>query len=79
MMRLLAPFGVTIRRKKIAYCNNNVIPLLKDKDIDWEMSELMIKFCGRTFPMKYIDDGSAEEFINSLIGDDGQATLTLWE
>lgn len=77
LMRLMAPFGVTIRMKKISYCNNNIIPLLKEKNIEWDMNEMRIKFCGQTFPMKYIDDGECERFISSLI-DDGQSKLTLW-
>lgn len=77
MKRLTAPFGVTIRMKKVAYCNNNVIPLLKELGIKWDMDTDRIIFCGRRFPMSTIDNGEAEDFINSLITD-GQSRLTMW-
>lgn len=80
MRRLTAPFGITKVRKKIAYCNVNIIPRLKALGIKWDEYDTMrIRFCGRTFPMKYIDDGKCEEFIDSLIDDDGQTTLIMWE
>lgn len=79
MKRLTAPFGITKVRKQIAYCNINIIPRLKELGIKWDEYDTMkIRFCGRTFPMKYIDDGKCEAFIDSLVVD-GQATLTVWE
>jgi len=77
--RLTAPFGKTIVEKKIGYCNRNVIPLLIEKKIKWNMTPWKIEFCGKVFPMKYIDNGKAEEFINSLVDDvNGQASLDIW-
>lgn len=64
--KMYAPFSITMVIKKIRYCNNHVIPLLVKKKIEWDMNTQRIIFCGRTFPMKNIDDGKAEEFINSL-------------
>lgn len=78
MWRLIAPFGITIRRKKIAYCNNMIIPRLKKLKIDWDMSDMRIIFCGERFPMKDIDDGKCEEFIDNLVDEDGQSKLTMW-
>ena len=79
MWRLMAPFGITIRRKKVAYCNNNVIPRLKRLKIRWDMDEKRIIFCNKTFPMKYIDDGKCEEFIDNLVDENGQSKLIIWE
>ncbi len=78
MKRLYAPFGITKVQMKIRYCNNNVIPLLKKRNISWDMNTMRIIFCGKTFPMKYIDNGYAEEYINSLIDENGQAKLELY-
>lgn len=79
MRRLYAPFGITKVQRKVRYCNNHVIPLLIERGITWDMNTIRIIFCGRVFPMKDIDNGDAEEFALSLIYEDGQATLTLYE
>lgn len=81
MMRLYAPFAITKVRKKVGYCNNNVIPRLKkkNKNATWDMDTTRIIFCGRRFPMKDIDNGKAEEFIDSLIDENGQAKLDLYK
>jgi len=79
MKKLYAPFAITKVRRKVAYCNNNIIPLLEKRKIKWNMDTRRIIFCEKTFPMKDIDDGNAEEFIKSLIYEDGQATLTLYK
>ena len=78
MKRLVAPLGITIRRKKVAYCNNNVIPLLEKRKIRWDMNEMRIIFCRRRFPMGSIDNGNAEVFINSLVYEDGQSKLDMF-
>lgn len=78
MRNLYAPFGIMKVRRKIGYCNVNVIPLLKELGIDWDMDTRRIIFCGRVFPMKDIDSGEAEEFISSLVGEDGQCSLDLF-
>ena len=77
--KMFKEFGITGVRRRIAYCNNNVIPLLKKRKIEWDMNIMRIKFCKRTFPMKYIENGEAEEFINSLIDKEGQTKLTLYK
>lgn len=80
MKRIYAPFGVTKVKKQVAYCNNNVIPLLVERGISWDMTTMRIIFCGRVFPMKYIDDGKAEDFIYSLIDEEtGQTKLELYK
>lgn len=73
-----APFGITKRRKKIAYCNINIVEPLIDMGIDYEMDTMKIKFCGITFPMAHIDDGIAEEFINTL-RENPQSILDIWK
>lgn len=78
MKRIVAPLGLTIRRKKVAYCNNNVIPLLKKRKIPWDMNEMRIIFCGKRFFMGTIENGKAEEFINSFILEDGQVKLDMY-
>ena len=77
--KLFAKFGITKVMEKVAYCNNNVIPLLEERGIVWDMTPMRIIFCGKTFPMKHIENGDAEEFINNLIDEEGQATLTLYK
>lgn len=79
MRRLYAPFSITKVQRQVAYCNNHVIPLLMKRRIKWDMNTMRIKFGGRVFPMKDIDNGDAEEYALSLIYEDGQATLTLYE
>jgi hypothetical protein len=76
--KMYAPFSITKVREKVAYCNNNIIPLLKEKKIDWDMDvkEQRIIFCGRRFPLGDIDNGEAEKFINSL--NDEEPSLDLW-
>lgn len=76
--KMYAPFSITKVREKVAYCNNNVIPLLKEKKIDWDMNveEQRIIFCGRRFPLGDIDNGEAEKFIKKLV--EGEASLDLW-
>ena len=76
--KMYAPFSITNVRKKVAYCNNNIIPLLKKYKIKWDMNTMRIIFRGKRFPMKNIDNGKAEEFINSLIDSDRQSSLDLW-
>lgn len=77
--RLIAPFGTTIVERQVGYCNRNVIPLLIERRIEWKMTPFKIEFCGRVFPMKYIDNGEAEEFIISLVDDlNGQSSLDIW-
>lgn len=68
-----APFGVSKRMRKIAYCNNNVIPILKMKNIDWDMNVDRIIFGGRRFSMKDIENGEAVAYAMSLRR--GQSTL----
>ena len=77
--KMIAEFGIKKTMRLVKYCNNHVIPLLKERKIPWDMTPMRIIFCGKTFPMKYIENGDAEEFINSLIDEEGQATLTLYE
>lgn len=79
MKKLLAPFASTKVYEKVGYCNRNIIPLLLEMDIKYNMNTMRIIFCGRKFPMKYIDNGEAEKFIKSLIRDeDGQTKLELF-
>jgi len=77
--KMISEFGIKKTMRLVGYCNNNVIPLLKERKIPWDMTPMRIIFCGRTFPMKYIENGDAEEFIDSLINEEGQATLTLYK
>lgn len=77
--KLYAPFAITKVRRKVKYCNNHVIPLLKKKKITWDMDTDRIIFCGKRFPMKDIDNGRAEQFIDSLTVDEyGQMKLDVW-
>jgi len=77
MMMLVAQFNITKVTKKVAYCNNNVIPLLKKYGISWDMDTRRIIFLEKVFPMKYIDDGEAEEFIKQMV-EGGQSRLDLF-
>lgn len=77
MLRLIAPFAIWIKMRKISYCNMNVIPLLKEDGIDWDMNETRIKFRGRTFLMKDIENGEAEVFIMSMRSEE-QSVLDYW-
>lgn len=76
--KMYAEFSITKVRRKVAYCNNHVIPLLKENKIKWDMSvdEQRIIFCGRRFPLGSIDNGEAEKFIDELIN--GEVNLDLW-
>ena len=78
MKRLLAPFASTKVYEKVGYCNRNIVPVLLKMNIKYDMNTMRIIFCGRRFPMKYIDDGKAEEFIESLIKENGQTKLELF-
>lgn len=81
MKRLYAPFGINIRRQKVAYCNNYIIPILDENKVKWEIDRniMSIKFGGRVFPMKNIENGDAEEYAKSLVYEDGQATLDVFK
>lgn len=70
--KIYAPFGITIKRRKVAYCNNNIIPLLKEHKIDWDMNvkENYIKFGGKRFSISNIENKNAEKYIEELIKDE---------
>ena len=56
------------RMRKIAYCNNEVIPLLNKNKIeydDYDARRIIIR--GRIFPISSIDNGDVEKFIQRLI------------
>ena len=79
MINITAPFAYLKTMEKVGYCNRNIIPRLKELKIyDWDMDTRRIIFRGRRFPMKYIDDGKAEEFIESLVESNGQTKLDMW-
>lgn len=75
---LYTPFGVTKVKKKIKYCNINIIPRLQKMNIEWNMDTRRIIFRGRVFPMKYIDNGDAEDFIDRL-EENSQTILDIWK
>lgn len=55
-------------QNKMAYCNNNVIPLLIENNIKWdEFDTRRIVIRGKVFPIMYIDNGKVEDFIQTLI------------
>lgn len=70
--KMYVPFGITIRMRKVAYCNNNIIPLLMRYKIDWEMDvkRNYIKFGGRRFTLSDIECGRAERYVEELIADE---------
>ena len=82
MYRLYMAYNIKRRKKlqeKISDCNNNIIPLLKDNNIKWEDYDTRrIIIQGKVFPMKYIDNGKAEDFIESLI-QGRQTSLDEWD
>ena len=75
---LVAPMAIWRIRDKIAYCNRMIIPRLLKLKIDWDMTPMRIIFCGRVFPMRSIDDGEAEAFIDSLVDECGQCKLVMF-
>lgn len=78
MNSLYDDFGINKRKRKISYCNMNIIPQLKELKIDWDMDIDRIIFAGRRFAMGTIDDGRAEKFIETLIEKNGQSKLDIW-
>ena len=66
MQKMYAPFNITRFQKKIAYCNNEIIPLLLERGIECDMNTKRIIFYGRRFAMKDIDNGEAKKFALSL-------------
>lgn len=71
MYRLYMAYEIRKRRelqKQMAYCNNHIIRLLKENNIEWDYYDTVrIVIKGKTFPIKHIDDGRAEVFVQSLI------------
>ena len=67
-------------QEKMAYCSNNIKPLLNENKIAWNHEDprvLIIK--DKRFPIMSIDDGKAEAFIRTLIDEGGQSSLDYYQ
>ncbi len=80
MERLYMAYEVKRRKKlqkQMAYCNNHIIPLLEENNIEWDYYDTVrIVICGKAFPIKHIDNGDAEAFIRTLIDENEEVILT---
>lgn len=80
MYRLYMTYEIRRRKelqKQMAYCNNHIIPLLEENNIEWDYYDTVrIVICGKAFPIKYIDNGDAEAFIRTLINKDEKVVVT---